>query len=128
MSASDELSERHILESKIQWFYVNIYSALLSRIFDHDVSTGIASTWIPHPRWYLNPIMALNTSQVYSVTSFGPTTPKEFDFTPLFEDVFLSIVPSALLLLAVPFRMFSLYKNPRKVQWSALHDHKLVSD
>jgi hypothetical protein len=72
--------------------------------------------------------MASNTSQIYSVTSFGPTTSREFDFTPLFEDIFLSIVPSVLLLLAVPFRMLSLYRKPRKVQWSALHDHKLVSD
>jgi hypothetical protein len=71
--------------------------------------------------------MALNASQIYSVTSFGPTTPKEFDFTPLFEDVVLSIVPSAILLLAVPFRVFFLHGKPRKVSWSALHDHKLVS-
>ncbi|KIM99557.1 hypothetical protein OIDMADRAFT_19686 [Oidiodendron maius Zn] len=70
--------------------------------------------------------MASNLSDVYSVTSFGPTVSPEFDFTPLFEDIFLSIVPSIFLLLSVPFRVFYLHRKPRKVSWSALHDHKLV--
>lgn len=70
--------------------------------------------------------MASNSSETYSVTSFGPTTPEEFDFTPLFEDIFLSIVPSAILLLSVPFRVFSLRRKERKVSRSALHDQKLV--
>lgn len=70
--------------------------------------------------------MAPNASELYSVTSFGPVTPGEFDFTPLFEDIILSIVPSAILLLSLPFRVFTLHRKPKKVSRSALHGQKLV--
>lgn len=63
----------------------------------------------------------------YSTASFGPTAPERFDFTPLFEDTLLSIVPSALLLLALPARLLFLRKQPRKVLRSALHSNKLVN-
>ncbi|KAJ5663871.1 hypothetical protein N7507_004602 [Penicillium longicatenatum] len=50
-----------------------------------------------------------------SVTLFGPATSTGFDFTPLFEDVVLSLVPSALLLLTLPYRIISLYGQRQKV-------------
>lgn len=62
----------------------------------------------------------------YPTTSFGPTVPERFDFTPLFEDTLLSIVPSALLLLVLPARLFFLRDQPRKVLRSSLHSQKLV--
>ena len=71
--------------------------------------------------------MASNhTVNDYSTVSFGPTEQKSFDFTPLFEDTLLSIVPSALLLFIIPARLFFLRKQARKVLRSALHSNKLV--
>ncbi|KAH7346292.1 putative ATP-binding cassette transporter [Rhexocercosporidium sp. MPI-PUGE-AT-0058] len=58
---------------------------------------------------------------------FGPTTTDIFDFTPLFENIFLSIVPSALLLLVLPFRLFFLRKESKKVSRSLLQGSKLVT-
>lgn len=58
---------------------------------------------------------------------FGPAASGRFDFTILFEDIFLSIVPSALLLLIGPPRLWALYKQPLKVKKSAIHESKLVS-
>lgn len=57
---------------------------------------------------------------------FGPTATDAFDFTPFFENTFLSIAPSALLLLTLPFRLFSLRKEPKKVSRSLLQENKLV--
>ena len=57
---------------------------------------------------------------------FGPELPGHFDFSPLFEFSILSILPSALLLIALPFRLKSLYKQSRKVSRSLLHGNKLV--
>lgn len=62
----------------------------------------------------------------YSTTSFGPAMVGTFDFTPLFEDIILSIVPSASLLIAVPPRLIFLRSQPRKVLRSSLHSQKLV--
>jgi hypothetical protein len=62
----------------------------------------------------------------YSTTSFGPAMVGTFDFTPLFEDTILSIVPSAGLLLAVPPRLYFLRSQPRKVLLSPLHSQKVV--
>jgi hypothetical protein len=71
--------------------------------------------------------MASNHSvNAYPTTFFGPTVPGTFDFTPLFEDTLLSIVPSALLLLALPVRLFFLRDQPRKVLRSSLHSQKLA--
>ncbi|KAE8452406.1 hypothetical protein EG329_001107 [Mollisiaceae sp. DMI_Dod_QoI] len=61
-----------------------------------------------------------------SVDSFGPTVPGKFDFTLLFEDTILSILPSALLLVALPFRILSLHGRPRKVVISQLYENKLL--
>jgi hypothetical protein len=62
----------------------------------------------------------------YSTTSFGPAMVGTFDFTPLFEDTILSIVPSAGLLLAVPPRFYVLRSQPPKVLRSSLHSQKVV--
>jgi len=48
------------------------------------------------------------------------------DFTPLFEDTILSILPSAILLILLPFRILALRRRPRKVAKSSLHGNKLV--
>ncbi|KAA8575989.1 hypothetical protein EYC84_006152 [Monilinia fructicola] len=58
--------------------------------------------------------------------NFGPAQPVGFDFTPLFEDVILSIVPSAILLLLLPIRIWMLRGQPRKVNSSFLHSNKLL--
>ena len=50
-----------------------------------------------------------------SLKSFGPVTSAGFDFTPLFEDTILSLLPSALLLLCLPYRVISLYAQRAKV-------------
>ncbi|KAH8808808.1 putative multidrug resistance-associated protein [Xylogone sp. PMI_703] len=62
----------------------------------------------------------------YSTVSFGPTVPGRFDFTPLFEDTFLSILPSAILLILLPARVFALRKQPRKVSRSTIHGNKIL--
>ncbi|KAJ5701344.1 hypothetical protein N7488_008892 [Penicillium malachiteum] len=46
---------------------------------------------------------------------FGPAAVSGFDFTPLFEDSILSLLPSALLLLCVPYRIITLYRQRPKV-------------
>jgi hypothetical protein len=49
--------------------------------------------------------------------NFGPAVTDcrdNFDFTLLFEECFLSIVPSILLLLALPFRYRHLWKKRTK--------------
>lgn len=49
-----------------------------------------------------------------------------FDFTLLFEDTILSILPSCLLLLTAPLRIVQLWRTSRKVRFSALRTIKLV--
>jgi ATP-binding cassette subfamily C (CFTR/MRP) protein 1 len=68
-----------------------------------------------------------HSSTYYSANSFGPAQPDAFDFTLLFEDTLLSILPSAVLLLVLPFRLLSLLGKPRKVSRSFLYENKLVS-
>ncbi|PVH72950.1 putative ATP-binding cassette transporter [Cadophora sp. DSE1049] len=71
--------------------------------------------------------MASNHSSLeYSLNSFGPTVPNEFDFTIFFENTILSILPSTLLLLVLPFRIYALYGKPRKVSKSFLYENKLL--
>ncbi|KUJ09415.1 ABC transporter-like protein [Mollisia scopiformis] len=53
----------------------------------------------------------------------GKTT---FDFTLLFEESILSILPSALFLLLIPPRIFRLWKTPRKVTGSYLQTTKII--
>jgi hypothetical protein len=92
------------------------------------------STWktIPYLRFYrlfIPPTECyLLTMSFNSTSSFGPSAQRNFDFTPGFEDSILSIAPSALLLIAVPFRLWSLHKEPPKIIKSArfLYCNKLV--
>jgi hypothetical protein len=67
------------------------------------------------------------TSLAYSLDAFGPTIPEGFDFTLLFQDSLLSILPSALLLLILPVRIWSLRGKTRKVHRSLIYENKLVS-
>jgi len=69
-----------------------------------------------------NSTMSVNSS----LNFFGPAEPGEFDFTPLFEDTFLSLLPSTVLLLLLPLRVLALHRKPRKVLRSSLHSSKLV--
>jgi len=72
--------------------------------------------------------MALNNSQFeLSINEFGPAAAAgQFDFTPLFQDTILSLLPSTILLFLLPFRILSLHRKPRKVLGSSLHSSKLV--
>jgi ATP-binding cassette subfamily C (CFTR/MRP) protein 1 len=56
---------------------------------------------------------------------FGPASPTGFDFTPLFEDTILGILPSALLLLALPYRILTLQRaKPKVARGGLLSDNK----
>ncbi|KAF7856278.1 hypothetical protein EAF04_009806 [Stromatinia cepivora] len=71
--------------------------------------------------------MSSNTSSFdLPINDFGPVEPSGFDFTPLFEDVIFSIVPSVILLLLLPIRIWMLRGQPRKVNSSFLHSNKLL--
>lgn len=43
--------------------------------------------------------------------SIGPQFQSKFDFTLLFEDVFLTILPSAILVIACPFYFFQNFQK-----------------
>lgn len=49
-----------------------------------------------------------------------------FDFTLLFEETILSILPLSLVLLSLPLRIAHLFKSERKVYEGLLHNLKLV--
>ena len=72
----------------------------------------------------------INSSVTVDDNSFGPfiALPGKvrFDFTLLFEETILSILPSALFLLLVPPRILSLWRTPRKVTGSYLQTIKIV--
>ncbi|KAN0096080.1 putative ATP-binding cassette transporter [Hyaloscypha variabilis] len=71
--------------------------------------------------------MAFNsTSFEDGLDHFGPQLPDHFDFSPPFEFSILSILPSAVLLVVIPFRLKVLYKQSRKVSRSLLHGNKLA--
>ncbi|KXH29218.1 ABC transporter [Colletotrichum simmondsii] len=63
--------------------------------------------------------MATNTScPLGSDNQFGPRIDyncRHFDFTLLFEDAIFHIIPSAVFLLLIPFRIFSIAGTPVKV-------------
>lgn len=79
----------------------------------------------------LQPRALNNTAAYIDDNSFGPffepSNQSVFDFTLLFEETILSIVPSALLLLLIPPRVLHLCKTPRKVNGSYLLTAKIVS-
>lgn len=74
---------------------------------------------------------AVNSTAYADDNNFGPFLEfpgiGSFDFTLLFEETILSILPSALLLLLIPPRIFRLWKSPRKVTGSYLRTTKIVS-
>ncbi|KAI4728374.1 putative multidrug resistance protein [Aureobasidium sp. EXF-10728] len=62
--------------------------------------------------------------------TFGPSIAKQcraFDFTLLFEQTFLSFVPSLLLVLACVVRLHGILRQDVKTLRSRLHSSKLVS-
>ncbi|KAE9371145.1 putative multidrug resistance-associated protein [Stipitochalara longipes BDJ] len=70
--------------------------------------------------------MAFNsTSFEDGLHHFGPQLPGHFDFSSSFEFSIFSILPSAILLVAIPFRLRLLYRQSRKVSRSLLHGNKL---
>jgi ATP-binding cassette, subfamily C (CFTR/MRP), member 1 len=73
---------------------------------------------------------ALNSSASTGDNTFGPfiefSDRATFDFTLLFEETILSILPSALLLLLIPARILRLRKTLRKVTGSYLQTIKIV--
>jgi len=61
---------------------------------------------------------------------FGPAVAnclRSFDFTLLFEESILSILPSALLVLLFPIRLLYLNRRKVRVTGKALRNLKLVS-
>lgn len=50
-----------------------------------------------------------------------------FDFSLLFEEVILGVIPLAIIALILPWRIWRLFKKPRKVVPSVLLYAKLVS-
>lgn len=50
-----------------------------------------------------------------------------FDFTLLFEETVLTILPISLILIVVPCRLWQLFQDRRKVEASVLLPLKLVS-
>lgn len=61
--------------------------------------------------------------------SFGPQVVGclgGFDFTLLFEETIMSILPMSLVLLFLPVRIAHLFKSERKVNEGLLHNLKLV--
>ncbi|KAJ5715248.1 uncharacterized protein N7483_012429 [Penicillium malachiteum] len=60
-----------------------------------------------------NNSLSLKNENIYNF--FGPGAVSGFDFTPLFEDSILSLLPSALLLICVPYRIITLYRQRPKV-------------
>lgn len=73
---------------------------------------------------------SLNSTSSTTDDSFGPflkipdTT--TFDFTLLFEESVLSVLPSGLFLLLLPPRIWQLWRSPRKVTGSYLLTAKIV--
>lgn len=61
-----------------------------------------------------------------TIDHFGPRLDGYFDFTLLFEQSVLSIVPSVLLLLAVPWKISRLYSKPAVAKSGWLLRAKLV--
>jgi hypothetical protein len=64
--------------------------------------------------------------EALSEANFGPSATGSFDFTRVFENAVLSILPSALFLILAPPRLFWLMKEPYKVTKSQRSIFKLV--
>ena len=60
---------------------------------------------------------------------FGPAVPHEcrsFDFTLLFEQIFLSLIPSLALVLLSPIRIATVFRRDIKTLSTPLHSSKIV--
>lgn len=71
----------------------------------------------------------MNSSLCLSDETFGPGVEdcsRTFDFTLKFEDSILSIIPSILLILLAPVRLFFLKGRRRRVGGRAYQVSKLV--
>lgn len=68
-----------------------------------------------------------NTAAWQHENSFGPASTARFDFTLLFEYAVLRILPSVLLSLIVPSRLFYLQRQKPRVLDTVLGRAKLVS-
>ncbi|RDW82931.1 cyclic peptide transporter [Coleophoma crateriformis] len=71
--------------------------------------------------------MSLNSTN-FEEHSFSLSAIGHFDFSPLFENSILSILPSSLLFLVLPFRLWALRKEPPKISKtpSILYSNKLA--
>ncbi|VUC26951.1 unnamed protein product [Clonostachys rosea] len=58
---------------------------------------------------------------------FGPHLPGVFDFTLLFEQSILSLLPTVLFILLAPFRVFAIWKNEACVRAGPLLWAKLIA-
>lgn len=61
-------------------------------------------------------------------TNFGPHHPGLFDFTILFEQSILSLLPTCIFILLVPLRISVLWKHEKATKPGILLWSKLVSD
>lgn len=72
-----------------------------------------------------------NSSRVLTDDTFGPflhdNGKQVFDFTLLFEDSIMSVLPSAILIAIVPLRIVQLWRKSHKVTASHLQTVKMVS-
>lgn len=64
-----------------------------------------------------------NTFQVHASSCRGG-----FDFTLLFEELILGVLPIGLILLVIPFRLYQLIKSDHKVLPSKRTIYKTVSN
>ena len=67
---------------------------------------------------------------IQSDNVFGPQVSADcrggFDFTLLFEEVILTIVPLVLVFVMIPFRLVYLFKQAQNVKIDSLYHLKLV--
>ncbi|THY25676.1 putative ABC transporter [Aureobasidium pullulans] len=74
-----------------------------------------------------NSTLLLNAARGCGEQHSGPAScDGSFDFTLLFEQTFLSIVPSSIFLCCLPISLFKLYKSAPKFKASTFHAFKLV--
>lgn len=79
---------------------------------------------------YVSRSSSVSTCSFADDNTFGPVIPnacRTFDFTLLFEQSFLSLAPSLLLVLFSCFRLRTLLGRDNKTLPSKLHSSKLVS-
>ena len=73
-----------------------------------------------------NVIATVNKTAIGNDNSFGPQYGSAFDFTLLFNDAILTIVPTALLITACPFYIYAKRQDAVKVERGGVFWAKLV--